>query len=116
MNPTHAGSHRPVMLDEVMQGLAIHSSGCYVDGTYGGGGHTRALLAALGGPEAYAAADPLALTIGLPEMNRRLAGVPAVLMTSDAAAEHALLGPREGRDGREQHQRRDEKMAHGGRR
>ena len=48
MNPTHAGSHRPVMLDEVMQGLAIHSSGCYVDGTYGGGGHTRALLAALG--------------------------------------------------------------------
>lgn len=36
------------MLDEVMQGLAIQASGCYVDGTYGGGGHARALLAALG--------------------------------------------------------------------
>lgn len=43
-----AGGHRPVMLDEVMQGLAIEASGCYVDGTYGGGGHARALLAALG--------------------------------------------------------------------
>jgi 16S rRNA (cytosine1402-N4)-methyltransferase len=48
MNATDAAGHRPVMLDEVMQGLAIQASGCYVDGTYGGGGHTRALLAALG--------------------------------------------------------------------
>jgi 16S rRNA (cytosine1402-N4)-methyltransferase len=48
MNATDASGHRPVMLDEVMQGLAIQASGCYVDGTYGGGGHTRALLAALG--------------------------------------------------------------------
>ncbi|ANX04237.1 16S rRNA (cytosine(1402)-N(4))-methyltransferase RsmH [Immundisolibacter cernigliae] len=48
MSHTGAGTHRPVMLDEVMQGLAIQTSGCYVDGTYGGGGHARALLAALG--------------------------------------------------------------------
>ena len=48
MNPTGTGGHRPVMLDEVMQGLAIQTSGFYVDGTYGGGGHARALLAALG--------------------------------------------------------------------
>lgn len=48
MNPTGTGGHRPVMLDEVMQGLAIQTSGVYVDGTYGGGGHARALLAALG--------------------------------------------------------------------
>ncbi|HEY0676395.1 MAG TPA: 16S rRNA (cytosine(1402)-N(4))-methyltransferase RsmH, partial [Immundisolibacter sp.] len=48
MNQSAAGTHRPVMLDEVMQGLAIQTSGCYVDGTYGGGGHARALLAALG--------------------------------------------------------------------
>lgn len=48
MSHPDAGGHRAVMLDEVMQALAIQTSGCYVDGTYGGGGHTRALLAALG--------------------------------------------------------------------
>ena len=48
MSQTGTGGHRPVMLDEVMQGLAIQTSGCYVAGTYGGGGHARALLAALG--------------------------------------------------------------------
>ncbi|GAB4359971.1 MAG: 16S rRNA (cytosine(1402)-N(4))-methyltransferase RsmH [Immundisolibacter sp.] len=48
MSHPDAGGHRPVMLDEVMQALAIETSGCYVDGTYGGGGHTRALLSALG--------------------------------------------------------------------
>lgn len=48
MSQTGAGGHRPVMLDEVMRGLAIQASGCYVDGTYGGGGHARALLTALG--------------------------------------------------------------------
>lgn len=48
MSHPDAGGHRAVMRDEVMQALAIQTSGCYVDGTYGGGGHTRALLAALG--------------------------------------------------------------------
>lgn len=48
MSHPDAGGHRPVMLDEVMQALAIQTSGCYVDGTFGGGGHARALLAALG--------------------------------------------------------------------
>ncbi|MGK2942137.1 MAG: 16S rRNA (cytosine(1402)-N(4))-methyltransferase RsmH [Immundisolibacter sp.] len=37
-----------MMLDEVMQGLTIQASGCYVDATFGGGGHARALLSALG--------------------------------------------------------------------
>ena len=36
--------HVPVMLDEVIDGLKIIPSGTYVDCTYGGGGHSKAIL------------------------------------------------------------------------
>ena len=36
--------HRPVMLDEVIAGLAIKPNGVYFDGTVGGGGHSFAIL------------------------------------------------------------------------
>ncbi len=36
--------HVPVLLDEVIQGLAVRPGGRYIDGTLGGGGHTAALL------------------------------------------------------------------------
>ena len=36
--------HTPVMLKESIDGLAINSTGVYVDVTYGGGGHARAIL------------------------------------------------------------------------
>ena len=36
--------HRPVMLDEVIAGLAIKPHGVYFDGTVGGGGHSFAIL------------------------------------------------------------------------
>ncbi|MEP6616970.1 MAG: 16S rRNA (cytosine(1402)-N(4))-methyltransferase RsmH [Ginsengibacter sp.] len=36
--------HVPVMLQEVMDGLQIKPSGIYVDCTYGGGGHSAAIL------------------------------------------------------------------------
>ncbi len=35
-----AFSHRSVLLDECMEGLAIRENGIYVDGTAGGGGHS----------------------------------------------------------------------------
>ena len=36
--------HVPVMLTEVLDGLNINPSGIYVDVTFGGGGHSRAIL------------------------------------------------------------------------
>lgn len=40
--------HRAVLLDEVVEWLAPKSGGVYVDGTLGGGGHTRAIALAAG--------------------------------------------------------------------
>ena len=34
-------SHRPVLLDECINALAIRADGVYVDGTAGGGGHSQ---------------------------------------------------------------------------
>lgn len=36
--------HNPVMLSECLDGLAINPEGTYVDVTFGGGGHSRAIL------------------------------------------------------------------------
>jgi len=40
--------HTPVLLNEVLQGLNIRTDGCYVDCTFGRGGHSRAILQSLG--------------------------------------------------------------------
>jgi 16S rRNA (cytosine1402-N4)-methyltransferase len=40
--------HTPVLLEEVIAALAVQPNGTYVDCTFGGGGHSRALLTRLG--------------------------------------------------------------------
>lgn len=40
--------HFPVMLSEVMMGLNLKPNGIYLDATFGRGGHSRAILSALG--------------------------------------------------------------------
>lgn len=40
--------HKPVMLNECIEGLDIRPDGTYVDVTFGGGGHSRAIMEHLG--------------------------------------------------------------------
>lgn len=49
MNETgnSAGRHLPVLLGPVVAGLNVKANGCYVDGTFGRGGHASAILSEL---------------------------------------------------------------------
>jgi 16S rRNA (cytosine1402-N4)-methyltransferase len=61
-----AQAHASVLLDECIDGLAIRADGIYMDGTFGRGGHSAAILAKLG-PEGRLYAvdkDAAAVTFG----------------------------------------------------
>lgn len=58
--------HDTVLLDEAVDALAIRPDGCYIDATFGRGGHSRKILSQLG-PEGRLLAldrDPLAIAAG----------------------------------------------------
>jgi 16S rRNA (cytosine1402-N4)-methyltransferase len=58
--------HITVLLDEAVEGLAVRANGCYLDGTFGRGGHSRLILEKLGpaGRLLGFDKDPLAIATG----------------------------------------------------
>ena len=49
--------HQAVLLAEAIEALAVHADGTYIDGTFGRGGHSRAILERLGPQGALIALD-----------------------------------------------------------
>ena len=58
--------HQPVLLQEALEGLHINPEGVYIDGTYGRGGHSAAILGALSSQGRLLALDkdPAAVAAG----------------------------------------------------
>src|SRR5579885_1939317 len=71
-----ASTHIPVMRDEVLAGLAVRADGRYFDGTFGRGGHARAILAHLNAQGRLLLMDRDADAIA--EAQRAFAGDPRV--------------------------------------
>ena len=65
--------HIPVMLEEVVQALAPRDDTIYVDGTFGRGGYTEAILNAAANKVFGVDRDPAAITFGA-ELSSRFPG------------------------------------------
>jgi 16S rRNA (cytosine1402-N4)-methyltransferase len=97
-----APGHQPVLLNEAMALLAPQPGERYLDGTFGGGGHTRAILAAApdslvlaldADPDAIDRAAALAATLERPD---RLRPVRANFAHLTAIAHETGLAPLDG--------------------
>ena len=92
--------HLPVLLAEVLSSLALKPGGIYLDGTFGAGGYTRAILD--GAPDIRVLAldrDPDAVMAGFPlvsEMHGRLTLSEANFGRLDQEAEALRLVPLDG--------------------
>lgn len=66
MNQNSPFQHVTVLLDEAVEALSLRADGCYLDGTFGRGGHSRLVLSKLG-PEGRLLGfdkDPQAIATG----------------------------------------------------
>jgi len=93
----YAGSHTPVLLEESLKALAIDPDGIYLDGTFGRGGHARALLERLGPGGRLLALDqdPAAVAAGadLARLDPRLVVEHAPFSrAAEVARRHGLVG------------------------
>lgn len=82
--------HISVLFDETIDGLCLHSGGIYVDGTLGGGGHSRGMLDRCGGirligidqdAEAIAAASKRLEGENVTYVNRNFSEIKDILST-----------------------------------
>ncbi len=103
---TAAGTHRPIMVDEILAALELSSGEVVLDCTLGYGGHSQTLLETLG-PEGRVIAldaDPLQLPITVERMQKlgfvepqftavksNFAGAPKVLGTLGIVGVNAIL-------------------------
>jgi 16S rRNA (cytosine1402-N4)-methyltransferase len=86
-NPTEKNPHLPVLINEVVAGLAVVPGETHVDGTFGAGGYTRALLGAGAGrvigfdrdPDAIANGPTLVPDSNLTLINERFSQMDRVL-------------------------------------
>ncbi len=89
-----SNEHRPVLLREALDALAITSDGIYVDGTFGRGGHSRGILRRVGDKGRVLALDkdPQAVAAG-----RRLAEMdPRFMIEHESFAALAVIAERYG--------------------
>ncbi len=90
--------HRTVLLREAVEALAIKASGTYLDGTFGRGGHSRAILERLG-PDGRLLAldrDPQAIAAAQSMHDPRFRGVHRCFGELAAAAQIAGVGQVDG--------------------
>ena len=81
--------HKPVLVDEVLEALAVRPEGSYLDATFGRGGHSERILAALGTDGRLIAIDrdPDAIAAG----RARFASEPRLRLVHGAYADLAQL-------------------------
>ena len=85
--------HVPVLLGPVLEGLQIKPDGCYVDGTFGRGGHSKEILQQLG---------DMGRLIGIDRDPEAIANAPALLtedprfelVRADSAQLETIIGER----------------------
>lgn len=86
--------HEPVLLEEVVEGLAVKPGGAYIDGTLGAGGHAVAVLERTGekGRLLGIDRDPEALALA----RQRLAAFPNAVLVRGNFADMTLIAQQTG--------------------